>query len=69
MDEQNNWRTKVMLIGGVIGALTGLGAAYVFIRRVELEEEPPKFTTGEGVRLGMLILGVLRQIGQIGSGE
>jgi len=69
MDEQSNWKEKAMLIGGIIGALTGLGAAYLFIKRVELEEVSPQITAGEGVRLGMHVLGVLRQVGQLGQGE
>ncbi len=36
-----NLRTKVLLFGGVVGALLGVGAAYLYLREthVEVDEE------------------------------
>ena len=56
-----------MLLGGVLGALTGVVAAYLLIRRSEDGEQPPKIGAGEGVRLGLLLLGLLRQVTELGS--
>ena len=56
-----------MLLGGVLGALTGGAAAYLLIRRSEDGEQPPKIGAGEGVRLGLLLLGLLRQVTELGS--
>ena len=33
-----NLRTKVMIIGGVVGALVGVGAAYLYLREAHLDE-------------------------------
>lgn len=66
MDGEGNWRTKTLLLGSVIGALTGLGAAYLLIQRAERQGEPPKLGTGEGVKLGVWVLGLLRRIGELG---
>ena len=68
MDEEGNWRTKTLLLGGIIGALTGLGAAFILIQRAERQGEPPKLGTGEGVKLGVWVLSLLRQIGDLGEG-
>lgn len=68
MDANGNWKTKTLLLGGVVGALTGLGAAYLLIQRAEDRGEQPKLGTGEGVKLGLWILGLLRQVGELGEG-
>ncbi len=64
---QGNWKFKVMAIGAVVGALTGLGAAYILIQRAEQQESRPKLTPGEGVKLGMGVLGLLRLISDFGT--
>ena len=66
---KDNWKTKVLLIGGLIGVLTGLGAAYLLIQRSEREDSVPQLTAGEGVKLGLLVLGLLRQITVLGDGK
>ena len=68
MDEEGNWRVKTLLLGGVIGALTGLAAAYMLVQRAERQGEPPKLGAGEGVKLGVWVLGLLRRIGDLGQG-
>jgi hypothetical protein len=63
----NSWKAKTLVIGGVIGALTGVGAAFLLTRRAEQEGKPLSISTGKGVQLGMLIAGVLRSILSIGD--
>ena len=67
MNEDPNWKVKTILLGGVIGALTGVGAAYLITQRAEREGEPPRLGAGEGFRVGMTLLGLLRQIAQSGQ--
>lgn len=64
-----NWKPKFLALGAVIGALTGLGAAFLMIQRAEKRGIKPAFSTKEGVSLGMLVLGLLRQVSQLGSGD
>ncbi len=56
-----NWKPKVLVIGGVIGAAVGVTAAYLLIQRSE-DESPPDISVGEGVKLGVLVFGLLRSI-------
>ncbi len=68
-ETQDDWKMKVLIIGGLVGVLTGLGAAYLLIQRAEREETAPQLSAGEGVKLGLLVLGLLRQVTQLGDGK
>lgn len=73
MDEiektNNSWKSKTLLIGAIIGALTGLGTAYFLIQNAEKEGESINFSSGQGLKLGLLILGTLRQVMQLDDGQ
>lgn len=58
------WKPRLMIIGGVLGALVGVAAAYLIIQRSE-EGKPPKINVGEGVKLGVLVFGLLRNIASL----
>lgn len=66
--QEENWQMKVLLIGAVAGALLGLAGGYLFIQQAENRGEQPGISAGEGVRLGLLTLGVLREIAAMGEG-
>ena len=67
MENNRNWMVKTLVVGGVFGALIGLGAAYILIKRAEEEGENPQLSTGEGVQLGLGVLGLLRLISSTGK--
>jgi hypothetical protein len=60
---------KTLILGGVLGAFTGLSAAYLLVQRADREGSEPKVGTGEGIKLGLLVLGLLRQVGELTSSE
>lgn len=66
-----NWKTKVLIMGGVLGALLGLGAALIYIREAEASmaatQTPPRVRPGEAVRLGVTLMDILRQVASIGA--
>lgn len=64
-----NPRTKTLALGLIIGSLTGLGAAYLLLQRAERHENDSTLSTGEGLRLGLLVLGLLRSIAALGDGD
>ena len=64
--EVDNWKPKVLVIGALIGALVGLGTAYLLVSRGE-EEEKLEVTPAQGVKMGIAALTFLRQITQIGD--
>ena len=64
------WRNRVMVLGGVLGTLAGIGAAMLYMRAEEeaLEEErsrPPEHKSVSPVALlpiALGVLGVMREI-------
>ena len=60
----SNWKAKALIIGSLVGALTGLGATYVMVQR---SEEPPEVGPTDGIKLGLLLLGLVRAVGDLGT--
>ena len=58
---------RIIFFGLVLGAATGLIAALLLNQRAEKEGRNTAMTAGEGLKLGVLLLGVLRAIGTLGE--
>lgn len=69
MEETKNWKSQTLIIGCIIGAIAGLGAAYIMIRRAEEAQTKPQLTTGDGVKIGMGLAGVIKLISDLGTGK
>jgi DMSO reductase anchor subunit len=63
----NSWKIKTLVIGGVLGMLTGLGAAYLLTKRAEQKGTQLAITPGKGVQLGVMVAGLLRSILSLGE--
>ena len=61
-DQADNWKLKAILVGAAIGALTGAATAVLLVRRSDKRGERLSVSTGEGLRLGMLLAGLLREV-------
>ena len=68
-----NLRTRVMIIGGVVGALLGVGAAQLYLRSTPIEvseegqERLPAIQPGRAIAVGLGVLTVLKQITGLGQ--
>ena len=60
-------KSKTLFFGALIGAVTGLIAASLLNRRAEKSEKETALTAGEGMKLGMLLFGLLRAIASLGD--
>lgn len=58
-------KNRIILGGALIGALTGLIAAMLLARRAERNKRESAITTGEGLKLGVLVFGLLRAIASL----
>jgi hypothetical protein len=65
MDQKN----KVLLIGALAGAATGLVAAMMLQRRAESTGREISLSAGEGIQLGVLIMGLLRSVATLADRE
>ena len=62
-------RNRIMIYGALIGAGTGLVAAMLLNRRAVKDERSTAITTGEGLKLGILLVGLLRAIASLEDDE
>lgn len=56
------WKRNALILGGVIGAVVGIAAAQMLVREAERDGNETALTPGKGLQLGMLVLGMLRQL-------
>jgi gas vesicle protein len=62
-------RGRTIFLGVLLGAATGLVAAMLINRRAAESNRSTAITSGEGLKLGVLILGLLRAISALGDDE
>ena len=60
-----SWKAKTIVIGGAFGAMIGVAAAYLIVQRAQNGEEHISFSVGKGVKLGVIIFTLLRQVAQL----
>jgi hypothetical protein len=64
-----NQQTKVLLIGALAGAAMGVVAAMMLQRRAERAGTEITLSTGEGIQLGMMALGLIRAVAGLADKE
>ena len=69
-----NLRSKVMIIGGVAGAILGIGVAYLYLREAKVEEiegeeekQLPDVPPGDAIKVILGVLTAIRGIVGLGS--
>ncbi len=69
-------RQKLLIAGGIAGALIGVAAAFLYIKANESQisavdsgetDAVKKVSPGEAMTVGLSLLGVLRQIANLGQ--
>ncbi len=55
---------KVLVIGALVGAVAGLGTAYFITQSVDDGDEL-SIDSGQGLKLGLLLLGTVRQVAKL----
>jgi hypothetical protein len=78
MSQRNNnrpavdWKTQTYLIGALLGAAMGFLSAYLFAKEAEDDpenDERPKVPPSAMLGLALSVIGVVRQISEVGRKE
>lgn len=64
-----NWKIKIMVVGALLGAVLGAGAAMLLIQRAEGEDGKVSVSAGDGLKIGATAVALLRQVAALGEGE
>ena len=62
-----SWKLKTLAGGALLGALAGLAGAFLLARRAEKNETTVAVTPTDGIKIGLLVFGLLRAIGKLGE--
>lgn len=67
MNQSKSSNSKILFIGGLLGLMSGLLAAYLLVQKSQEREKDLSISAGDGVKVGLGILGVLKLISDIGD--
>jgi hypothetical protein len=62
-----NNRSRTLALGALLGAVTGLVGAMLLTRRAEQEGTELAITAGDGMKIGVMVVGLLRAIAALGD--
>ncbi|UYN92179.1 MAG: hypothetical protein KIT70_01460 [Anaerolineales bacterium] len=62
-----NNRSGLLAVSAVLGALMGVAAGVLLLRRAEQRGSQVAISGSEGLSIGLLVIGLLRQIATLGD--
>ena len=70
LDNDSNWKTKVVVVSTILGAVAGLAAGFLLSRSAEERgDTPPKIRTADALRLVVAVIGLVRGIAALGDND
>ena len=60
-----SYETRILAVGSIIGALVGLAGAFLLIKNTERKGTKLQVSAGEGVKLSLIIMALLRQVAEL----
>jgi hypothetical protein len=62
-------RVFPLIMGGLLGAILGIIAAFLFLHESERSETAPRISPGQGFKAGMGVITLLRTFADLGKGK
>ena len=69
LENEDNWKTKTIIAGALLGTILGIGGAYLLINNAEKHGKKIGISARDGLKLSLLLMGTLRQVAQLGDDE
>jgi hypothetical protein len=64
-ESTQSFETKVLVGGALLGAMVGLAGAFLLIKNNERKGTELNVSAGEGVKLSLIIMALLRQVAEL----
>jgi len=64
-ESTQSFETKVLVGGALLGAMVGLAGAFSMIKNNERKGTELNVSAGEGVKLSLIIMALLRQVAEL----
>jgi preprotein translocase subunit Sec61beta len=65
--QDDSWKVKTYLIGGIVGAAIGLATAFLIAHNAEEEHGPPQIEPTDALKLGVAVIGLMRGFAALGK--
>lgn len=66
--QDDSWKVKTYVIGGLVGAALGLTTAFLLAHSAEQKQQgPPQVAAGDILKLGVAVIGVMRGVAALGE--
>jgi len=65
VETKSSPKTKILIVGTALGATVGLLGAFLLVQSMEKKGHELNISTGEGLRLGLIVFALLRQIADL----
>ncbi len=63
------WKIRILVTGGVLGAMAGLLSAFLMVKKSEVTETQPQITASDGAKIGIGVLGLVKLISDLGTSK
>jgi hypothetical protein len=61
------WKIRILVTGGLLGAMAGLLSAFLMVKKSEAKETKPQLNASDGAKIGIGVLGLVKLISDLGS--